>query len=49
MHDLIFIASGIVMLTISPFFFIILSFPIYKVNGGRLGLISYTKVWLTNK
>lgn len=46
MTNILFIAGGIVTLTISPFLFIGLSYPIYKVNGGKLGLISYTKIWL---
>lgn len=46
MTEIMFIASGVVMLTISPFIFIILSFPVYKANGGKLGPISYMKIWL---
>lgn len=49
MHDIIFIASGIVMLTISPFMFTTLSYVLYKANGGKLSIISYTKLWLKNK
>ena len=49
MSEIMFIAGGIVMLTISPFIFITLSFPIYKANGGKLSIINYTKVWLKNK
>ena len=49
MSEIMFIASGIVTLTISPFIFIGLSYPIYKVNKGKLGIIGYTKLWLKNK
>ena len=45
MSEILFIAGGIVTLTISPFLFIGLSYPIYKANKGKLGIISYTKVW----
>ena len=45
MYDIIFIAGGIVTLTISPFLFIGLSYPIYKANKGKLDFINYAKVW----
>ena len=49
MHDIILITSGIVIFAISPFLFIGLSYPIYKLDNGKLDFISYTKVWLKNK
>ena len=49
MSDILFIAWGVVSIAISPFLFIGLSYPLYKVHKGKLGFISYTKVWLKNK
>ena len=41
MKDIIFIAGGIVALSISPFLFTVLAYPLYKASGGKGNILDY--------